>query len=129
MKLKSFITVAFVILSLHVKAQFAGGDGSAGNPYLIETAQQLDEIRNYLNAENHFLLKNDIDLTDWIANHEKEDIRENGWMPISISGGNSTPRYIHGGGHLIKGLYINRPDMESVGLFGGVLNLNNVSSI
>ena len=44
---------------------FAGGDGSAANPYQITTAEQLDKVRNYL--DKHFVLKNDIDLSDYLA--------------------------------------------------------------
>ena len=40
---------------------FAGGDGTTENPYLIETAEQLDRIRDDLTA--HYKLIADIDLS------------------------------------------------------------------
>ena len=49
---------------------FAGGDGSSGNPYQIETAQQLDDLRNYTGSANYdkyFILNNDIDLTTFLS--------------------------------------------------------------
>lgn len=39
---------------------FAGGDGSVGNPYQIETPAQLLDIDN--NLDKHFILNNDIDM-------------------------------------------------------------------
>ncbi|WP_170932523.1 InlB B-repeat-containing protein, partial [Belliella buryatensis] len=48
------------------KVPFAGGDGSLATPYLIETPEQLNEVR--FNLDKHFKLNDDIDLatyTQW----------------------------------------------------------------
>lgn len=43
---------------------FAGGNGTAESPYLISTAQEMKNVGLLADANNHFQLQNDIDLTD-----------------------------------------------------------------
>jgi len=88
---------------------FAGGDGSANNPYLIETAEQLDKVRNYLDMNDiHFMLNAHIDLG--------ERYGEDGWQPI---GSESDPfaGTFDGNGYTISGLRIETTE-NYVGLFG-----------
>ncbi|MET3507503.1 S-layer homology domain-containing protein [Halalkalibacter oceani] len=87
---------------------FSGGDGSAENPYQIGTAGQLNEVRNHLDA--HFRLVADLDLSDY-ADGE-------GWEPIGTGDAPFTGT-LHGGGHTIANLTINR-DEDYQGLFGYV---------
>lgn len=54
---------------------FAGGDGTPENPYLIEDAFDLDAVRNNLRA--HYQLINDIDLNISPFNEGE------GWEPIN----------------------------------------------
>jgi hypothetical protein len=85
---------------------FAGGNGTAECPYLIETADQLNRVRDNLDA--HYRLIADIDL----AGSDYPN-----WEPI----GNNTSKFngsFDGGGHTIFNLVINRPDQDYVGLFG-----------
>src|SRR5690625_6920069 len=42
---------------------FAGGSGTVDDPYVIETAEQLDQIRE--NLEAHYELGANIDLANW----------------------------------------------------------------
>lgn len=78
---------------------FAGGDGSAANPYQIENAEQLDAVRKKLNA--HYVLNKDIDLSE-IEN----------WQPIGkITGdrykiGKGFTGSLNGNGHAIKNMKI-----------------------
>ncbi len=64
----SLIILLSMLMMLPLAAQlhgFAGGSGTAEDPYQVETAAQLDQVRNYLgeqNADKHFLLVADIDL-------------------------------------------------------------------
>ncbi|WP_243108718.1 hypothetical protein [Clostridium rectalis] len=102
---------------------FAGGDGSANNPYLIEDVFDLDAIRNGL--DKCYKLIDDIDL-DIKPFNEGE-----GWNPI---GGYENPfnGNINGNNKIIKNLYINRPPNTFQGLFGRtsnstILNLNIVN--
>ena len=71
------LTLSTTLLAVNVNAQFAGGTGTEEDPYIIQTAEQLNEVRNYLDG-NNFQLSNDIDLTDYLATNSAE----NGWLPI-----------------------------------------------
>ena len=88
---------------------FAGGDGTSGNPYQIATAEQLNEVRNYL--DKHFILIAEINLD--VAPYNTGE----GWEPL----GNSTTKFtgnVNGNGYTIDGLFIDRPTNNYVGLFG-----------
>jgi len=93
---------------------FGGGDGSIGDPYLIEDLDDLQAMNNDLSA--HYALANDIDLSafDWSAWGDS-----NGFVPIGDASNRFTGGF-DGQGHNITGLYINRDDTDDVGLFGHV---------
>ena len=55
---------------------FAGGTGTVDDPYLVATADQLNEIRYHLEAGLYFKQIEDIDLA-----HYPDD--DEGWLPIS----------------------------------------------
>ena len=95
---------------------FAGGDGSLENPYQISTAEQLNAIRNDLNA--HYILVNNIDLSKY-----------DNWTPIpNINKNSSSPKNgfagsLDGKGYSITNFSINMPEKENntyhyIGLFG-----------
>ncbi|XID90427.1 S-layer homology domain-containing protein [Paenibacillaceae bacterium WGS1546] len=93
---------------------FAGGAGTEADPYGIETAEQLDAVRQYL--QSHFKLNNDINLN--VAPYNQGE----GWQPIGTYRDNFKGSF-DGGGHTITGLTINRPSTDTnVGLFGFVSN-------
>lgn len=69
------------------------GNGTQTDPYLISTPEDLNAIRNNLNA--YYELTNDIDMSAW----------EN-WMPIAPSTTNRFEGYIDGKGHKIINLKI-----------------------
>lgn len=93
---------------------FAGGNGTAESPYLIEDAFDLDAVRNNLTA--HYKMIADIDLNISPFNEGE------GWTPIgdnSTNNNNSRFRGVFdGNGFVIKNLFINRPSTEYQGLFG-----------
>jgi hypothetical protein len=66
---------------------FAGGDGSSGSPYLVDSAAQLNSIRDF--AGNHFRIVRDIDLA-------AEGIQN--WTPIP-GGWHGT---LDGAGHTVR---------------------------
>ncbi|MBR7054041.1 MAG: hypothetical protein IKI26_04665 [Prevotella sp.] len=109
-KLSTLLIMATMVLQAH--AQFGGsGSGTENAPYLITNEDELFDVRNNLSA--HYKLIADLDLTEWIKDESPKD----GWNPI----GNSTTPFsgvFDGNYHTIKGLYINRPTMENIGLFG-----------
>ena len=86
----------------------AGGAGTADDPFLIATAEQLDRIRDQLGADTHFRQVADIDLAGF-GDPGK------GWRPISGQIGS-----YDGGGYRIFNLAINRPGEDDVGLFGKI---------
>lgn len=94
---------------------FAGGDGTAGNPYQIADSDQLNIVRNYLDA--HFALVADIDLDKAPYNTGE------GWEPIGTGSNPFTGSFdgsYGGSGHTISGLYINRRLHSNQGLFGKI---------
>lgn len=109
-KLLTFIWVLAVTMS--VQAQFSGsGSGTADDPYLITTEDDLFDVRNNLSA--HYKLMNDLDLTEWIA----EESPKQGWDPISTFTG-----VFDGNGKTISGLTISRSTLSDIGLFGATSN-------
>ncbi|MBS3987094.1 MAG: hypothetical protein KGZ38_03960 [Erysipelothrix sp.] len=111
---------------LSASVGFSAGDGSESNPYLIENAEQLDNIRNDLNA--HYALINDVDVSSLIGELDGLDPLYNdgrGWNPIGdllhpFKGS------IDGRGHTISGLVFYVPESDSntyeLGLFSGLEN-------
>lgn len=97
---------------------FAGGDGTVNNPYLIEDAHDLNAVRNKL--DKHYKLIKDIDL-DVPPYNEGE-----GWTPIGTSA-NQFQGSLDGDFKKIKKLYIKR-DRTYTGLFGRTTNakLSNI---
>ncbi|AMC94045.1 hypothetical protein AOC36_08605 [Erysipelothrix larvae] len=88
---------------------FAGGNGTAENPYIIQTAKQLDEIRYGL--DKHYKLDNDIDLTVFLENTPK------GWVPIGTEDDPFTGT-LDGNNHQVTGLWINAG--FELGFFGWI---------
>lgn len=82
--------------------EFVGGDGSAENPYLIYTAEQLKAMEN--GEGKHYLLKSHLTLP------------ENEYLPGGFSG--SLKGDVDGQRAVIT-LHINLPDAVGVGLFAG----------
>jgi hypothetical protein len=95
---------------------FAGGAGTSVDPWQVATAAQLDKVRNYL--DGHFVLVSDIDLGGAGGAFANAGA---GWEPIGGDTlGDPFTGTFDGGGHLIRGLYINRPDVDHAGLFGTI---------
>ncbi len=100
---------------------FAGGDGSAGNPYQISTVEQLQLMNSDLNA--HYIQVNDIDASGTRSWNDGA-----GFEPI----GNDSYAFFgsfNGQGYNITGLYIYRPSQDYVGLFGYTTQMTNFENI
>ena len=98
---------------------FAGGDGTEDNPYLVDNAHQLNNVRSFLNA--WFLQTANIDLNVYPYN------QNTGWIPIGTISAPFRGHY-NGDGWKIDNLYINTLSGD-VGLFGyssGNAELKNV---
>ncbi|USG66548.1 InlB B-repeat-containing protein [Brevibacillus ruminantium] len=96
-------------------AKFAGGDGSAGSPFEIQTVDQLSRVRNALSAS--YKLIADIDLTEYLSDGGEGYNGGAGWVPIGTAGAPFTGTF-DGNGKVITGLRINRPAADNQGLFG-----------
>lgn len=98
---------------------FAGGDGSAGAPYLIDSPQQLAQLawdiaKGIDYYHEYFQLTDDIDL----AGHY--------WRPIGISATEEFRGYFDGDNHVVGNMTIGTADDpamgEYMGLFGYLQN-------
>jgi hypothetical protein len=102
-------------------SQALTGSGTSTSPYLIYTYAQVDSVRNHLTS--HFRLMADID-----ASSSETDNSGAGFAPIG-----STSKYfrgyLHGGGHVINNLHINRTSSSGIGLFGAILTTAVIDSI
>lgn len=125
MKKSFFIIISilfFGVCTPGLHAQFGGGSGTAADPWLISSAQHLDNLRNYIgteHADKYYLQTCDIDLG--IAPYNQGE----GWSPVGefISLEDWSVCFygnFNGNHHIIRNLYIRRPDIECQGLFGVV---------
>jgi len=131
--MKTFLKTILIIGCLNnlfyisVYGQFAGGNGTSDNPFQITSHEQLNSVRNYLNDnEVHFILMNDIDLTEEFLEGGAYYNYGQGWIPIG-SNNNPFSGFFNGNNFVIKGLYINR-NADFQGFFGLIngANINNL---
>lgn len=87
--------------------KFEAGNGTETDPYIIATAAQLDEVRNFPSA--CFELSKDIDLSSYLNSNSS------GWTPIEDFAGK-----FDGKKHTIKGLWISLSSISNVGLFANI---------
>lgn len=106
------------ILSASTMPAFASGgtmsgNGTSGNPYLVQDYADLKAIgTGSYTLSKVYRLAGDISAAESALENSGA-----GFMPI----GNQTTNFtgvFHGAGHVIRNLYIKRPTMSSVGLFG-----------
>ncbi len=102
-----FCFLAIYLTTFSITAGTFGGTGSVDDPYLVETAEQLNNVRYYLNA--HFKQVSDIDLSDYAEGK--------GWQPIGTWRNRFAGSY-DGNGYTITNLIINRTEFSDIGLFG-----------
>jgi hypothetical protein len=113
---KFAIGLLLLLISLNVNSQFAGGNGTKDNPYLIRNYSHLDKVRNYLNTPDvYFRQEANIDLKSY-----------GNWIPIGgynatlPDNSNKFSGHYDGGGFIISNLTIDSPNINNVGLFGHV---------
>lgn len=114
------LSLALGVLPMAVFADSEGaamaGSGTAGDPFIVTTLEQLDAVRDNLTA--HYRLGTDIDASATVGWDGGA-----GWMPIGERGsGDGSTQFkgvFDGAGHVIRNLTINRPSRDGgVGLFG-----------
>ncbi len=90
------------------------GNTVEGDPIEIQDWYDLDAVRDDLYG--NYILMNDLDEDTY--GYDELVYTENGWQPIGADVEDSFTGTFDGNGHSIKGLYIDRADEDSVGLFG-----------
>jgi hypothetical protein len=100
---------------------FDGGDGTSSDPYEVKTCQQLQDIKNDLDA--HYELVGDVNCSETSTWNSGK-----GFRPI---GDNSNPfsGVFNGTGHEVSDLYIDRTTLEDLGLFGELDNGGKVTFV
>jgi len=104
-----FLPVLFSATAPSASAFSGAGAGTAGDPYVITTDTQLQEMNN--NKTAYYVLGNDITMTHYQTG--------SGFTPI---GSNATQfkGTLDGQGYEITNLYENRPSETYVGFFGDI---------
>ncbi len=102
--------ILLVVMPISVAAQFAGGDGSSGNPYQIATCSQLQSISTSLSSS--YLLTNNIDCTGSSAFNSGAS-----FDPIGEFSGSPFSGTLDGQFFTINGLTIHRTGESHLGLF------------
>ena len=117
------VLLAICFFALPAQAQYGGGTGGPGDPYLIDTAEQMNAIgANANDWDKHFKLMADIDLSSFtgadfniIGSYVSWDSPDN--KPFS--------GVFDGSGHTISNFsYTSAADVNEVGLFAYVSGEN-----
>ena len=87
------------------------GDGTSSNPYVVTTLDELQAVQSDLSAD--YVLGNDIDASETEMWNSGAGFTPIGNYEDPFSGS------FDGQGYTVDGLYINRPNTNYVGLFGG----------
>jgi hypothetical protein len=108
-------------------SDFTSGQGTPASPWKIETARQLEEVRNHL--DGYYVLNTDIDLSSYenfspigtfVPLSEAPEDGETPKMELAFTG------VFDGNGHKISNVTISAPNQGGVGLFGCVAGENGV---
>jgi hypothetical protein len=101
---------------------FARGAGTADDPYIVSTPEELDAVRTQ--PSSNFLMDNDINLTTYLSEGNPGYNDGRGWLPIGDTYSTSFKGTFDGGGFKVIGLWLDRDDAEDPtqyqGLFGGL---------
>ncbi len=141
-------SVLLVVMGVNLNAQSSSPDGTASNPYPINNLAALEALRNCMNGtgatfyydavnqtftatqpqgENrsitktstatHYLLQSDLDLNPGknVAACDGDGTGLAAWVPFKKFYGQ-----LDGGHHVIAGLYINTPGVDSVGFINQI---------
>ncbi len=87
---------------------FAGGSGTPADPYLVATAEHLNNVRDHLDAHFRQTAEIDLGVDPWNGGE--------GWVPMGTTLAPFTGNY-DGDGYAIRNLTINRPNSSYQGLF------------
>ncbi len=113
---------------------FAGGTGQEHDPWLIETAEHLNNIRNYLgphSSHTRYFLQNaniNLGIPPWNEGWKplgEYVVNDYGWVLIAYAFHNCV---YYGGNHEIANMFINKLNISYIGLFG-ITNESYISDL
>ena len=116
---KLLTTAALAMCSLMAAfAQFSGsGSGTESDPYRIFNADQLSQMRNFLNQSGvYFKLMNDLNISEWLS----DNYPSQGWQPVGSSS-ESFKGVLDGNGKTISGSPVDV--IEMIALLNSVLKI------
>ena len=108
------------------------GSGSDGDPYLIESLENLYWMALNVGGHNGFMDNYFRQVDDIDASATESWFGGSGFLPIGGNGNSAKFKgFYDGQGHVITGLRINRPLTNNVGLFGniGISGVNQSTEI
>ncbi|MBU9713453.1 cadherin-like beta sandwich domain-containing protein [Evansella tamaricis] len=113
------IQVLFTSNMAHGGGMNLEGSGTAEDPYLVYTAEDINLVRKDL--ESHYEQRGNIDLTTYLSRGGDGYAKwqDDGWLPIGDSNVSFTGTY-DGNGFTISNLMIERPNTNDTGLFGRI---------
>ncbi len=112
----SLTVFALSIMFSAANAQFAGGDGSEGDPYQVSNPAELHAMLD-TDSSTYFILTADIDMAG-----------DSTWVPLRSAGFNQWYGHIDGDYHVISNLYIFNGDFATVNV-GFIGDMGNPSSV
>ncbi len=102
------------------------GSGTADDPFIVATADDLNNIR-LINNGSYFKQTKDIDLSSYGKSYDNEK----GWLPIPFTNDNDEDYwfgYYDGNNKKITNLYISR-NISALGLFGKIASESVISNL
>lgn len=135
--MKRIFIFLFLFIGIQLFSQTAippSGSGTEGDPYQIASLENLywiaaeDSVVSVPNQESrwssYYIQTADIDASETISWFDGA-----GWIPIGKSYALYFSGSYDGQDHTINGIYINRPEMDNIGLFGFVRNAIGISNV
>ena len=123
------MAIATFTVDTSISFPFANGSGTASDPFLIATAEDLNNVRHY--PDCYYKQIADIDLGEFIDSRTDTAVYPSnsdtnstvGWLPIANFSG-----VYDGDSHEIRDIWLNR-DKDNVGLFGNLVNNSIIKNI
>jgi hypothetical protein len=118
-----FVILLILLLTAPVQAKYSGGTGEPNNPYQIADANDMNEIGVDPNDwDKHFVMVNDINLSGIVYSRAviapDTNNSTNGFQGDMFEG------VFDGNGHTISNFTCESVDVDYVGLFGAVNDVN-----
>ena len=112
-----------VVTASAITTEFAGGSGTEADPYLVETKEHLNNVRNDLDAHYKMIADIEFSAADFAVGGDFYN-NGTGWKPIGSGTTNkSFTGVFDGNGYSVKNIIINIQSEQTV--FAGLFNTNS----